>query len=281
MIHEICRCALDFSCPVILRQTNHLGSSCLSGDIGRLSFQNMPGSAFLVDYTPQCLVDDLDIPGANRQCFHLLRAEHFYDKSVRRFKLFYEPGTVKGAAIGQCRVYICQLEWCDKVEALTDGKGDGFTHLPGFPETIEFPLFRGNQTALFTGEVDAQGGAKAECTGVSGYFVNTQFLTEVIEIDITGLHDCAVEVDMTVSSLQPATKGPVTHLEGAVAVKCRLRGDQPLFESGRSNDGFICGCRRVLSGDRPIFHRMPAVVGEPFPVAEGNAAVEEIRVKGG
>ena len=99
---------------------------------------------------------------AERQDAQFLRLEYLYDMSVRRFKLFYEPGPVKGAAVGQGGIDVGELDRGHEIEPLTDGEGDGFTRLPGFPEAGKLPLFRGDQTALLAGEVDPQGGAQAE-----------------------------------------------------------------------------------------------------------------------
>ncbi len=196
---------------------------------------------------------------ADRQGAQFLRFVYFYDMSVGRFKLFYEPGPVKGAAVGQGGIDVGELERRDEVESLADGDGDGFSRLPGLLQAGEFPLFRRDQAALLPGEVDAQGGAEAEGPRVGGDLVDAEQLAQVVEIDVAGLHDGAVEVDVSVTLLLPAAEDPVAHLEGAVAVEGGLRGDQPLFEGGCGDDGFVGGSRRVLSGDRPVFHGMPAV----------------------
>ena len=209
MVPESGRHTLRFARLFILREPDHLGGARLPADVLFLSFQDIPRSPLFIDHPPQRSVDDLDVFGADRQDALFLRLEYLYDMSVQRFKLFYEPGPVKGAAVGQGRIGVGELDRGHEIEPLTDGEGDGFTHLPGFPEAGKLPLFRRDQTALLPGEVDPQRGAEAEGSCVGGDPVYAEQFPQVVEIDVAGLHDGAVEIDISVTLRLPAAEDPV------------------------------------------------------------------------
>ena len=114
----------------ILREPDHLGSARLPADVLFLSFQDIPRSTLFIDHPPQGLVDEGNGLGADRQGALFLRAVTLYDMSVRRFKLFYEPGPVNGAAVGQGGIDVGELDRGHEVVPLADGEGDGFANMP-------------------------------------------------------------------------------------------------------------------------------------------------------
>src|SRR5262249_41283377 len=91
-----------------------------------------------------------------------------------------------------------ELERGDGQRALSDGNGDRFSGIPLLPAVPYLPVGGGYDSLGLVGEIDAGPVAVARHIGVEGDLVDTHAVTDVVEIDIAGLDDAAMQRDGSV-----------------------------------------------------------------------------------
>src|SRR4030042_3268863 len=70
--------------------------------------------------------------------------------------------------------------------------------------------------------------------------------SDLIEVDITGVHDGPMEADRSMAAFLPASKIPVSKREGPLADERCIRSDHPRFQTCNGGDNFEDRPGRVL-----------------------------------
>src|SRR4030042_3895765 len=101
--------------------------------------------------------------------------------------------------------------------------------------------------------------------GITSDEIRSQFQTELIEIDITGFSDGPMEADPSMPPFLPASKIPVSIMEGSLAGKRCVRSDRSRFQTRNGSDDLEHRPSRVLSLNSFVCERVKRILHKSFP----------------
>ncbi len=194
--------------------------------------------------------------------------------------LFQQVRGVPDTPHGDATDGVGQLQGRNGQRALADRDRDGLAGVPLLAEVADLPRARRHQAGSLVRQVDARLPAEADQFGVFGDLVDPEPVSHVVEVDVAGLHQPAVEAHGAVAAAQVALEVAAVEGGAARAMHREIRIDGAGFESRQRNDGLERRSRRQLRLDRPVEQRPLRVFDQRPPVAAADASGKLVRVEG-
>src|SRR5262245_18424187 len=198
--------------------------------------------------------------------------------AVRLDDLADHVGLVEGAAVGESRVGVEQLDRGHGHVALANAGEVHLARIDRQPERVELPLVRRDDTRDLGRQVDAGGRAEAVLLAPVAVPVDAEHGRRLVEERVARVPEAAVDV------AHPETGTvPVADLESAEAEVARRAnpgrdGDLLVGEDARARDELVGRAGRVLIADGVVDQRLLGIVEELLVGLPADALAEDVVV---
>ena len=147
-------------------------------------------------------------------------------------------------------------------------------------ESFSFPLTVGNQAALFLTQRNAAFLSQPKGTRPFCNPIDTDTLTELIKVNVAGLHDRLVEINVAVPLSFPIPEYAVAKGKIARIKDLAVWLHYPFFQAGDRHNDLESRSGRVLPLNGSVAEGMQPIFYERAPFFGINATGEAVRVKG-